>query len=69
MSQTPTEKRTYGKDYGPEAIRRLEAGYPITYRDEAGTLTKEYPDGRRFEIAVDPNYTLREIRKLTAAPR
>ncbi len=70
MSQIPVpQKHTYGADYGPAAIRRLEAGYPITYRGEDAVLTKEYPDGRRSEIAVDADYTMREVRELTPASR
>lgn len=56
MVQTMASKRS-----------RLEAGYPITYRDDNGILTEEYPDGRRFEIAVDPDYTVREVRELPPA--
>ncbi len=39
----------YGPQYGPEAIRRLEAGLSIVYM-RGGILTKELPDRRRFAI-------------------
>ncbi len=39
----------YGPQYGPEAIRRLEAGLSIIYLTD-GTLIEEFPDRRRFAI-------------------
>jgi len=39
----------YGPQYGPEAIRRLEAGLSIVYM-RGGILIKELPDRRRFAI-------------------
>jgi hypothetical protein len=60
--------RAYGPDYGLEAIRRLEAGYAITYQNHAdGILTKEYPNGRRFEMRVDPDGSIKQIRELAPA--
>jgi hypothetical protein len=59
-----SRRRTYGPEYGPEAIRRLEAGLPISYR-RAGVLIEEHPDGRRFEIRIEPDYSTTYIRELS----
>jgi hypothetical protein len=55
--------RTYGPEYGIEAVRRLRAGYPISYRDN-GIFIQEYPDGRRFEIRLENDDTTTFLREL-----
>ena len=32
----------------------LEAGHPVVFIDEAGRYVQEHPDGRLFEIRLDP---------------
>lgn len=32
----------------------LEEGHPVVFRDADGRLVEEHPDGRRFEIRLDP---------------
>lgn len=54
---------TYGPEYGPEAVRRLHAGYPICYM-ENGMLLEEYPDGRRYEIRVEADGSATFLREL-----
>ncbi len=44
--------RTYGPEYGAEAVRRLRAGFPISYL-ENGVHIRENPDGRRYEIRIE----------------
>lgn len=69
MAQSPSPGgSTYGPEYGLEAIRRLEAGYPIVY-EEHGTLTEEFPDGRRFAIRVDATGAIVHVHELTAVAR
>jgi hypothetical protein len=33
----------------------LEEGHPVVFRDADGRLVEEHPDGRRFEIRLDPS--------------
>jgi len=55
--------RTYGPEYGPEAVRRLRAGYSISY-SENGMHVREDPDGRRFEIRVEEDGSATFLREL-----
>lgn len=57
------EPRVYGPEYGPEAVRRLHAGYPISYRRD-GLHIQENPDGRRYEIRVERDNSTTFLRKL-----
>jgi hypothetical protein len=54
--------------YGLEAIKRLKAGRSTIYGDD-GIVIEEYPDGRRFEMALDERYRAIAVRELTSAPR
>ncbi len=59
---SPTQ-RTYGPEYGSEAVRRLRAGYPISY-SENGMHVQEFPDGRRYEIRVEEDGSATFMREL-----
>ena len=55
--------RTFGPEYGSEAVRRLEAGFSIIY-SENGTLTEEHPSGRRFAVCLGPDDSITNLREL-----
>ena len=52
--------RSYGPEYGPEAFRRLEAGFSIVYseNDSDDCIIEEHADGRRFLVSVEPDSTV-----------
>lgn len=50
--QPSPKPREFGPEYGPEARRQLEAGFPIVYLED-GILIEEQPDGRRFRVCRD----------------
>jgi len=54
--------------YGLEAIKRLKAGRSIIYGSD-GIVIEEYPDGRRFEMALDEGYRAIAVRELSPAQR
>jgi len=56
-------QRAYGPEYGPEAVRRLRAGYSISY-SENGLHIQEFPDGRRYEIRVEEDGCATFLREL-----
>jgi hypothetical protein len=61
--ETPRAPRMYGPEYGPEAIRRLEAGYSICYMLD-GELVEEYPSGERYVIRVEDDGSATHLRRL-----
>jgi len=48
---------------GPEALSRLRAGRAISYCWK-GMLVEEFPDGRRYEIRVEPEGATTLLREL-----
>jgi len=62
-SNASSAPRNYGPEYGPEAVRRLRAGYPISY-SENGLHVQEYPDGRRYEIRIEEDGSATFLREL-----
>jgi hypothetical protein len=69
VSTAPTRpSRSYGPEYGPEAIRRLEAGFSIVYseNDSDDSIIEEHADGRRFLVRVEPDSSVTNLRELPA---
>ena len=62
-SNASSRPRSYGPEYGPEAVRRLRAGYPISY-SENGLHVQENPDGRRYEIRIEEDGSATFLREL-----
>ncbi len=58
-----TTPRTYGPEYGLEALRRLQEGLSIVYMRD-GILIEEFPDGRRYEIRVEADDSTKVVREL-----
>ena len=58
-----TMPRTYGPEYGLEAVRRLREGVSIVYMRD-GILIEEFPDGRRYEIRVEADDSTTVVREL-----
>ena len=62
-SKPSSRLQTFGPEYGPEAIRRLRAGLPISYLDN-GMLVRETADGHRFEIRIEADGSATVLREL-----
>ena len=56
-------QRTFGPEYGSEAIRRLRAGLSISYL-ENGMLVRETANGHRFEIRIEADGSATVLREL-----
>jgi len=65
MSKDTSKRRSYGPEYGLEAIRRFEAGFSIVYseKDAEHTIIEEHPDGRRFVVRLEDE-SIKNVREL-----
>lgn len=50
----------------------LAAGHPVVFVDAAGRTVEEWPDGKRFEVRLDPTQPREShrvvVRELTISP-